>query len=318
MRAVESDESGLADIARDFFTAFDQAGRIARRFRSGELRFPEVERFVDDGETSPLFRLKERSHALFRKADPGAGLRASAEALFDLAVGALFHEAMKFRENFYQEHVYGPKVRALRASADDPEAVAMFGEFEKILAATSVRLEESLQETEALLEQTRRQFARLLSEHRGNGVLTRYLVENPELVRTAFPRGLDALLADIHGSAGAGWLAAARSYLASGFFDLALGALREAERDEDLGPEPGALRAYAEGMNAYLDGDMDEALELLSRWLEGPAASIEPPYARLAHAAATRIAASEGGQAERAGRLTERLEDLGGLAAAPA
>ncbi len=304
---MQTVESGLVDIARDFLTAFDLAGRVAHRFRAGELVFPDVERFVDDDESSALFRLKERCHALFRRADPSGGLRASSEALFDLAVGALFHEAMKFRENFYQEHVYGPKVRALRTSAD-PDASAMFGEFEKILAATSVRLEESLQETEALLEQTRRQFARLLATHRDNGLLTRYLVENPDLVNAAFPDGLDALLADVYGSAGGGWLVAARSYLASGFFDLALAALREAERTEELGPQTGALRAYAEGMNAYLDGRMGQALDLLSLWLDGPAEGVDAPYAQLAHAAATRIAAGGAGEAERAGRLTARLE----------
>lgn len=302
-------ESGLVDIARDFLTAFDLAGRMARHFRAGELGFPEVEHFVGDAETSPLFRLKERCHALFRRADPSEGLRATSEALFDLAVGALFHEAMKFRENFYQEHVYGPKVRALRASAD-PESAAMFSEFEKILAATSVRLEESLQETEALLDQTHRQFARLLTSHRSNGLLTRYLVENPTLVSAAFPDGLDALLADVHGSAGAGWLAAARSYLASGFFDLALGALQEVERTGELSPQTGSLRAYAEGMNAYLDGRTDHALDLLSRWLDGPAESVEESYARLAHAAATRIAAGGTAEADRAVGITERLEGL--------
>jgi len=303
-------DSGLVDIVRDFLTAFDLAGRMARRFRAGELGFPEVESFVADGETSPLFRLKERCHTLFRRADPSHGVRASAEALFDLAVGALFHEAMKFRENFYQEHVYGPKVRALRAIAD-PEAMPMFGEFEKLLAATSVRLEESLQETEALLEQTRRQFARLLATHRENGLVTRFLVENPELVASAFPDGLDSLLAELHGSAGAGWLVAARSYLASGFFDLALRALREAEHATELGARACALRAYAEGMNAYLDDRMEEALELFARWLDGPDEDLEAPYAELACAATARIASSGGDVAHLAGRIQERLAALG-------
>lgn len=306
---MQNAQSGLVDIARDFLTAFEQAGRIARGFRAGTLRFAEVERFVDDCETSPLFRLKERCHTLFRRADPSRGLPASSDALFDLAVGALFHEAMKFRESFYQENIYGPKLRALRASAD-PEAAAVLGEFEKILAATSVRLEESLQETEALLEQTRRQFARLLATHRDNGLLTRYLVENPELVSVAFPSGLDGLLAQIYGSAGAGWLKAARSYLVSGFFDLGLGCLREAERDEALAAETSALRAYAEGMNAYLDGRMGAALDLLSRWLDGPADSVEAPCARLARAATARIAAGDAAEAEQANRLRERLAGL--------
>ena len=63
------------------------------------------------------------------------------EALFDLAVGSLFHEAMKFRENFYQREVYGPRVRALRTESG-AENEALFREFEKILAAVAQRLDE--------------------------------------------------------------------------------------------------------------------------------------------------------------------------------
>ena len=40
---------------------------------------------------------------------------------------------------------------------------------------------------------------------------------------------------------------------------------------DELIAQTSALRAYAEGVNAYLDGLMDEALDLLTRWLEGPA-----------------------------------------------
>ena len=47
------------------------------------------------------------------------------EVLFDLAVGSLFHEAMKFRENFYQREVYGPRVRALRDAARAEGAAAV-------------------------------------------------------------------------------------------------------------------------------------------------------------------------------------------------
>ena len=100
-----------------------------------------------------LYRLKERTHALFR--GPGGIVRGSThrEALFDLAVGSLFHEAMKLRENLYQREVYGPRVRALQTEAGE-ESKALFDEFEKMLGAVDDRLDEGVRELETLVQQT--------------------------------------------------------------------------------------------------------------------------------------------------------------------
>jgi len=304
-------ESGLVDIGREFLAAYEIAGRVAARYRSGELVFAEVQRLVGDGEDAALFRLKERCHALFRSG--GESVVASRDALFDLAVGALFHEAMKFRENFYQQAVYGPKMRSLRRETD-PDTAALFGEFEKILAATSVRLDEAIQETEALLEQTRRQFRRLLVAHPENGLVARYLTEHAELVAAVFEDGLEGLLAEIHGSAGAGWVVAARSYLASGYFDEAQRALGEARRRMGERPDVAGLRAYAAGMVAYLEGRHGEALDRLAAWLDAPPEAVAEPFADLAFAAVSRIA-ERAPQGERslcgpARKLAERLAPL--------
>jgi hypothetical protein len=306
-------DSGLVDIIRDFLSAQELAGRVAELYREGELTFTELERFVEDGERSPLYRLKERCHALFRAGDGDSSPSASREELFDLAVGALFHEAMKLRENFYQQSVYGPKVEALRSGTDAEEA-EVFREFEKILEANAVRLDEALQETMTLLEQTRRQFRRLLTAHRSNGLATRYLVESRAQVEAVFDEGLDAILAEIHGSAGEGYRVAAQACLASGYFVRALRALDEADRRLEARGDLAALRAYASGMNAYLDGRSAEALEGLARWLDGPPESLSEAFADLAHAAVERIArrtdAESPAVVERAAGLRERLEPL--------
>lgn len=306
-------DSGLVDIIRDFLSAQAMANRVAQLYRAGELTFAELERFVEDGERSPLYRLKERCHALFRSGDGDSSPRATREELFDLAVGALFHEAMKLRENFYQQSVYGPKVEALRSGADAEEA-EVFREFEKILAANAVRLDEALQETVTLLEQTRNQFRRLLAAHRSNGLATRYLVECRPQIEAVFDEGLDAILAEIHGSAGEGYRVAAQAYLASGYFSRALEALDEADRRLEARSDLAALRAYATGMNAYLDGRSSEALEGLAGWLDGPPESRSEAFADLAHAAAERIAGRTDAESpavvERAAVLREKLESL--------
>jgi hypothetical protein len=297
----------LVAIVREFLLARSSLRRVARRFRSGELRFEEVQELVGDGPESVLFRLKGHCHALFRS--PGASM--GCEALFDLAVGALFHEAMKFRENFYQQSVYGPKVRALRR-ASEAASEERVRAFQKLLEAGAVRLDESLQEAEALLDQTALEFRALLVAERDNGLVTRFLVENGPLVEEAFEQGLDAVLEETHGSPVRAWARAGRSYLESGFFAQAQGALQEACRRGGERPDLTRLISYAQGMQAYLERRYADAVQHLGRWLDASPPADEAPLARLADAALASVgplARRDGqrGLADAAARLAERL-----------
>ena len=153
---VRSVEPALVDIAREFLLAHQQLRQLFERHRRDELHWDEVQELVGGTEASVLFRLKERCHALFRAGELGGDLSAARVALFDLAIGSLFHEAMKLRENFYQLEVYAPKVERARSEAE-PGAEGLFEEFARILAASRERLAEAMAESEALLEQIARQ-----------------------------------------------------------------------------------------------------------------------------------------------------------------
>jgi hypothetical protein len=273
-RGTTDVSADLVDIVRDFIAVHRAMKRMFAHYRSGELRFEDLREFIGDDERSVLYRLKERCHALFRPRDAASPLSTRGEALFDLAVGSLFHEAMKFRENFYQQEIYGPRVRALGAGSTE-DADALFREFEKILATGSERLAEGLQETEILIEQTADQLRVLLAEHANNGFLVRFLIENREQVDEVFGFSLDSLLCEIEGSARAGLELAARSYLDSGFY-------REAELTFDAAIEAGGeaaelerLSQYARGMAAYLSGNFAECMSRLAEWFDGRATNEE-------------------------------------------
>ena len=111
--------TGLVDVIRDFLAVDEGLRRLVSRYRAGALTWEEVRTLVCDDEQSPLYRLKERSHALFRTEGSRLRLEQQREVLFDLAIGSLFHEAMKFRENFYQLQVYAPRVRKLQREGID-------------------------------------------------------------------------------------------------------------------------------------------------------------------------------------------------------
>lgn len=282
MSAARSD---VVDIVREFLVVYRALKEVSTAFHAGELCFEDVRMLVDDRDGSALFRLKERSHARFREGRGGSvGTR---EALFDLAVGSLFHEAMKFRENLYQHEVYGPRVRGLREEAGE-EAGELFGEFEKILAGAALRREEALLEVDTLLDQTREQLRVLLVSQAGNGLITRTLIEREELVDFVFPEGLEGLLAAIHGDAARGYEIAAHSYLRSAFFDEALEALAGARMRSDSGALRGPAH-YAEGMQAFLGGRYERFIECLDQWAEGGIDQQDPGYVALAHGALMRI-----------------------------
>jgi tetratricopeptide (TPR) repeat protein len=280
---MPSAPASLVDILREFLTAHELLDKLTARYQRNELVFAELREFVGDDEGSVLFRLKEKCHALFRPEPDRAQVARPREALFDLAVGSLFHEAMKFREDFYQREVYGPRVRSLRAEAGE-EANGLFQEFERILSAVSARLETGLIETQSLMAQSWGQLQVLLSEQPNDGFVTRFLIERRETLDRLGPPGLDSLLASIHGATTTGYVVAGRSYLASGHYEAADRVLANALERDGNQDEVAQLSAYAKGMSAYLAGDYAESLVGLSEWVEAGSAG-DSSLGSLAHAA---------------------------------
>jgi tetratricopeptide (TPR) repeat protein len=306
-------ESGLVEMVREFLAAHRLLRRVSERYHAGRLSFDEVGELVGDDERSILFRLKERCHDLFRgeRADDGIG----PTALFDLAVGSLFHEAMKFRENFYQRSAYGPKVHALRKAAVRDES-GLLNEFEKLIRGAGVRIDESLQELDTLLGQTTTQFRILLAAHTGEGPVARVVAARSRELAEMFGTSAEALLEDLYGSAAAAWSRAGHSFLASGFFSEAARALEQAAQ---LGPsvaEDARLRHYAGGMAAYLEGHYTQALSSLGEWLDAAPASLgesEALLARQAASALSRVGALAGAASAEASGAAQCLERLRAL-----
>jgi hypothetical protein len=298
----------ILEILRDFLEVDRLVREVARRHRSHGLRFPELAALIRDDEGSVLFRLKERTHALFR--GPGGVVRSAThrEALFDLAVGSLFHEAMKLRENLYQREVYGPRVRALQSDAEE-ESKALFDEFEKMLGAVDDRLDEGVRELETLSHRTADQLRLLIADLRDDGAV-RFVIERPAEVEAVFGIPLDALLEEMYGSVAEGFASAGRSYLASGSFGSARDCFARALAQDDAGPAIARLLSYAQGMSAYLARDYAACVHHLTSWA---GSRTEPELVPLARDAVSSIVAlAEGDDRERvSAEATALLEHLG-------
>ena len=278
--------SDFVQLIREFLST---SGELAVAFESEDgLDFEALAATVGDDHTSALFRLKEHSHGLFRS--DGLGSEAvRREALFDLTVGALFHAAMKLRESLYQRDVYAPRLASLRAATDgDPDA--LFGEFDGLLERSVARVDEGISEVRILLVQTREQFRRMLIERAGERGVIRCLLRRRAEIDGTFPGGFETLLEDMYGDGATGFVEAARALLHSAYFVEAAKVLREAARVADAPrAEIDQLSRYAEGMQAFLDGDYAGSLAALEAWvdLEGPRDGRR--FARRAAAALARV-----------------------------
>jgi len=291
------DVANFVQLLREFLTAHAELRGIFSQYDEVGIPFAKIRALVGNDDRSVLYRLKEKSHALFRA--HGLATRAvRREALFDLAVGSLFHEAMKLRETLYQREVYAPRVASLRAAADE-ESDELFDEFDRILENSVSRLGEVVSEVRALLVQTRDQLRRLLIERSGDRLVTRCLLSRREQVDAAFPEGFAGVLEAMHGNTVTGLVEGARALLESAYFVEAAAALREAGQDPDAPRvELEQLGLYADGMQAFLIGDYAASIATLEAWADLGAHDQERDFARLAVAVLGRL-----------GRLVEDDED---------
>ena len=291
-RAAGRDPAGrsgdFVQLLREFLAGYPAVVELFSRNGAQELPFAKIRDLVGDDEGAVLFRMKEKSHALFRTEEYGSEI-VRHEALFDLALGSLFHEAMKLRESLYQREVYGPRVAQLRKAAD-ADSEALIVEFDRILGKSIARLDEVVAEVRVLLAQTRDQLRRLLLERAGDRRVTRCLLSRAAQVDATFPEGLEGLLRAMHGNAVTGRIEGARALLESAYYVEALEQLRSA------GAEPGAptaeieqLALYAEGMQAVLDGRYSPSIVSLSAWADLDGHLQEREFARLASGVLGRI-----------------------------
>ena len=299
-------ERRVAQIVRDFMEAYVLSKRICGRLRSEDLEFAWIERLVGDAEESVLYRLKEECHALFRLDGTRSRGELNAEELFDLAMGALFHEGMKFRESYYLTTAYGPRLERMLAegSASGPLAEA----FRRLFEAGRRRMLESECEVAALFRETRHQLLILLQQMPPSGTVARSLVEDPERTEAVFELPLSALLDQVYRSSHDGFKVAVESLIENGHYAEAVALLTRAELGDDALSK--AAESFAQGMADYYAGNPQVALDSLSRWISDGAYG-PPEWRTLAQLALSSLAANPEGldpALERSARtLTEAL-----------
>lgn len=192
-----------------------------------------------------LWRLKDTAHHVFRNdSSPSRVGR-----FLEWALGYIFHETMKLKEDTYQRFRYAPWFLELK-SVDLPEVERHYcDELLQILSQTRESIFREVARIRFILSQCKAMFPLYFGLHRANLLLARYLFEQNKLVRRVFGEDYDKLIAGIYGAGEPEcmFVLAARSLRQGGWMTDASRAV-----EEGLKVNPGSEKILAE--KALIEG----------------------------------------------------------------
>jgi tetratricopeptide (TPR) repeat protein len=260
----------ILEIIRDYLYSYINFQSFYEKYKKGALTFEnDVEKFINDKDTTlPLYSLKQSCHMFFRYQEGGE--ISDEEKLFDLAIGSIFHEAMKIRESLYMLQVYKPRFMQIGSDkvTSDHER-HLLREFKKMGIRTERRLAESMSEVRRLFKETLEQLTGFLPRYKDNPVLIRFLLRNKDLLQRAFGerKGLKIISDLFPGGLGEAYDVEGRSYLRSEHYDLATDFFRQALRYRPEDRELKVLYLFSRGMDGYFKNKYQETLRNFHRLL---------------------------------------------------
>lgn len=160
-----------------------------------------------------LWRLKDTAHLLF--ADEQEGTGRTEGYLLDWALGYIFHETLKLREDAYQRTTYGPAIIRIMSRSgctesptpDDHAACEAACEaaeqhaLARIVGETRQSMRREVDRIRYLMQHSTLLFAEFLRHHSANPLLARFLYNREELVRGAFGTEFSHVIETIYSGA---------------------------------------------------------------------------------------------------------------------
>lgn len=181
----------LRDLLRDFFEAkiyFDRL--IAEHKKSSTIPFKMLDSWVGtETKKGPLWNLKDQSHRLFRNQESQANLF---EYLFDWALGSIFHESMKLKEDSYQLEAYKPllELETFYEHCKDNRTVAkLINKYVSLIEKTPKNLARELQNITQLFSEAQSHLREIFFLHRDNNLLVRFILDNKKSVEKVLGKG---------------------------------------------------------------------------------------------------------------------------------
>ena len=187
--------------------------------KTTQLPFHDIEQLVgSESEKGLLWRLKDRTHQLWRNKDPKEDING---CLFDWIIGSIFHEAMKMKENIYMYQYYGPLAEEM-SSKHSISTVRFCGvECKRFMERIAGEMQRQVENLGVMFGRACYLLRTMLPGLAENTVLLRYLVEHRQVPEELWFEKLPELFHEMFGSMEEGFCATARSYLAGQWLDKA-------------------------------------------------------------------------------------------------
>ncbi len=259
----ENQRRNQLEMVRKLLLAWVAFQDIFKKYKQGDLRFSDIGNWVDDSGQSLLYNLKEQSHSLFRVGTKDSVYRN--EWLLDLAIGSIFHEAMKLRENIYQMEVYRPRYLQFKSKmgkAAYEYEKDYLQQFERIISRAEQGVQEGMEETRSLFKDATEQLIVLFQNNSKNPYLVRFLLEHQPLLQKVYGARRVKEIFNLMFKKGLleAFSLAGKSYLKSGHYDLSSLYFSKASRMDPSNYELQFLENFSLGMKAYYRNAYSKAL----------------------------------------------------------
>lgn len=144
-----------------------------------------------------LWRLKDSSHHLFRNENRTQHVVLG--EYLDWALGYIFHECIKLKEDAYQQMNYKPRFKHLQQNlALTPEEQHLGNELYAVIDQTTESISREVRRIRFILFHCKRMFILYLPLHHENPLLARFLYAQNTLVRSVFKGYYEEMVAAIY------------------------------------------------------------------------------------------------------------------------
>ena len=192
----ERRELFVKNIFRDFLRAYSSFLEIERKYREEGITYEGLDDWVGtQADRGQLWMLKDNCHRLWKGVDPK---RQPEPFLFDWMVGAIFHEAMKLKENIYMIVRYKPALIAVGVNSGNEK-------YQQFFEQTLYDVQLGMDRLENLFRHAIEHLESLLLTERKNILFLRFILKErsikekmwqknemiERILQTMFPKGLD-------------------------------------------------------------------------------------------------------------------------------
>jgi hypothetical protein len=174
-----------------------------------------------------LWRMKDTAHHVFRN-DPHAQLGGQ---FLDWALGYIFHETLKLKEDAYQKQNYAPWFHRLYEGELDNSEKDVTAQLFQVLNQTEESMRREIDRIRFIFAKCRQLLPYYLRRYSDNVLLARYIFSQNELVRSVFDTEYEGLVFAIYGHEPERMcILASRSLRLGGWVEEAKQAMEEAVR----------------------------------------------------------------------------------------